>query len=157
MYFLLKKYGQSYKGFMFVRFDIILVKASYTKWNVYKKGNHWLTGRRQWQGMLTFFPYVKYLLSDTFHFVDNPWVQCNIFISPSVSRNSCAGWGLRTWHHRKHQTIAGCRMVTDCNSLCYGLHSVMSLPVPPSDAGISAYPHCKHYRLIDVTRTLIEH
>ncbi len=41
MYFLLKKYGLSYKGCMFVRFDIILVKTKpqgfqpYLKWSSY--------------------------------------------------------------------------------------------------------------------------
>ena len=90
-------------------------------------------------------------------------------VTPLVSRNSCTGWGPRKWHHKgviktlgngvtkKWVSVrTGPMTVNAVFTVWLAMHIsstiwqllkgghyiwfVMSLPVPPSGAGISAYP-----------------
>ena len=67
--------------------------------------------------------------------------------TPWVSRNSCARWGHRKWHHKGMfiYPVLGIRnhpAPSYCHPIVWSFNPsfMMSLPGTPSGAGISAYP-----------------
>ena len=61
--------------------------------------------------------------------------------TPWVSRNSCAGWGPRKWHHKWGiKTSDNSKLIAFASICDHFIWFMISLPVPPSNAGISAYP-----------------